>query len=79
MKPKKEKSTIREEDVEARAIERRTFLGRFGAAAGLVGLTGFTAGCGSESDPADSDSGDPADFDPTDPADVDSGDPADSD
>jgi hypothetical protein len=70
---------IREEDVEARTIQRRTFLGRFGAVAGLVGLVGFTTGCGNESDSADSDFGDSADVDPTDAVDSDTGDPADSD
>lgn len=79
MATKKDQSIIREDDVEARSIQRRTFLGRFGAAAGLVGLAGFTAACGSESDSADSDFGDPADFDPTDAVDSDTGDPADSD
>jgi hypothetical protein len=68
--------TIRPEDVVARTIHRRTFLGRFGAAAGFVGLAALT-GCGNESDTADTD-GDPADADPTDPADQD-GDSSDSD
>ena len=77
MTPKKDDPTIREDDVEARGIQRRTFLGRFGVAAGLVGLAGFTAGCGNGSDSADTD-GDPADQDPSDQVDSD-GDPADSD
>ena len=68
-------ATIRPEDVVARTIHRRTFLGRFGAAAGFVGLAALT-GCGN-GDSSDSD-GDPADADPTDPADQD-GDPSDSD
>ena len=79
MKDDKKAPAIREEDVETRSIERRTFLGRFGVAAGLVGIVGWTAGCGSESDSVDSDSGDPADSDPTDSVDSDFGDPADSD
>ena len=79
MNPNKKKPAILEEDVEARSIQRRTFLGRFGAVAGLVGLVGWTTGCGSESDSFDTDAGDPADADPTDPVDADSGDPADSD
>lgn len=70
--------TIRPEDVVARTIHRRTFLGRFGAAAGFVGLAALT-GCGNGSDSGDSDTGDPADADPTDPADQDVGDPSDSD
>ena len=36
---------IRPEDIRARTIERRTFLGRFGAMAGLAGVLGYTAGC----------------------------------
>ena len=40
------KATISDADVEHRRIERRTFLGRFGVAAGLVGLTGLVQGCG---------------------------------
>ena len=72
-----ERPSIREDDIESSSIERRTFLGRFAVAAGLTSLVGFTAGCGSESDSADTD-GDPADFDPSDSVDSD-GDPADSD
>ena len=71
---------IREDDVEARPIERRTFLGRFGAVAGMAGLLGWTAGCGDEgSDACDNDVGDPIDDDPTDSFDNDQGDPCDSD
>ena len=79
MTPHNDHPTIREDDVETRSIQRRTFLGRFGMAAGLAGLVGFTASCGSESDPVDSDSGDPVDSDPTDSFDTDTGDPVDSD
>lgn len=80
MKPDKKRPSIREEDVDATTIERRTFLGRFGVAAGLASLAGWTTACGESStvsDVADTD-GDPADADPTDAADTD-GDPADSD
>jgi hypothetical protein len=77
--PKQDRPSIREDDIESRTIERRTFLGRFAVATGLAGLVGWTAACGSESDPADTDSGDPVDNDPTDTADFDSGDPSDSD
>lgn len=80
------RDSIREEDIETRSIQRRTFLGRFGVAAGLVGIAGWTAGCeAGQSDPADTDSGDPSlsDSDPDDPVspdeDSDMGDPADSD
>ena len=74
-----ESPRIREEDVEARPIERRTFLGRFGAVAGMAGLLGWTVGCSESSDSCDTDSGDPVDNDPTDGVDSDFGDPCDSD
>ncbi len=71
---------IREEDIESRPIERRAFLGRFSAVAGMAGLLGLTAACGESSDACrDQDSGDPVDQDPGDPADSDLGDPCDSD
>jgi len=66
---------IREEDVEARPIERRAFLGRFGAVAGMAGLLGWTVGCGEDSEACDQDTGDPVDADPTDSVDSDTGDP----
>jgi hypothetical protein len=72
-----ENPKIREEDVESRPIERRAFLGRFGAVAGMAGLFGWTVGCSEGSDSCDQD-GDPADADPTDPVDSD-GDSCDSD
>ena len=61
MKSREEERTIHEEDIEARNIERRTFLGRFGAAAGMASLLSWSSGCaqgGSESDSSDSDSSD---------------------
>jgi hypothetical protein len=71
---------IQEEDIESRPIERRTFLGRFGAVAGMSGLLGWTVGCGGESsDSCDDDTGDPVDEDPTDSFDSDSGDSCDTD
>lgn len=51
------RSAINAEDIESRTIERRTFLGRFGFAAGLSGLLGYTLGC-EPTDSCDSDSGD---------------------
>lgn len=48
---------IRPEDIRSRSIERRTFLGRFGAIAGVAGLLGYTAGC-ENSGQCDSDQGD---------------------
>lgn len=73
---------IREEDVEARTIERRTFLGRFGAAAGIAGILGFAIGC-EGTDSCDEDAGDSvmADSDQTDTpsADSDTGDRCDAD
>lgn len=74
-----EKPQIREDDVEARPIERRAFLGRFGAVAGMAGLLGWTVGCGESSDSCDQDTGDPVDQDPTDSVDSDFGDPCDAD
>jgi hypothetical protein len=80
MKESDERSVIREDDVESRPIERRAFLGRFGAVAGMAGLLGWTAACSDDSsDACDQDTGDPADDDPTDQADSDLGDPCDSD
>lgn len=80
MQSSDESPKIREEDVESRPIERRAFLGRFGAVAGMAGLLGWTAGCSdNSSDACDQDSGDPVDQDPGDPADSDLGDPCDSD
>ena len=74
--------TIAEEDVEARTIRRRTFLGRFGAAAGAAGLLGFAMGC-ETTDSCDADEEDPpmSDSDNTDPLQVDQdfADPCDSD
>jgi hypothetical protein len=79
MQPPDENPKIREEDVESRPIERRAFLGRFGAVAGMAGLLGWTVGCSEGSDSCDQDDGDPVDTDPTDGVDSDSGDPCDSD
>jgi hypothetical protein len=49
---------IRPDDVRSRSIRRRTFLGRFGAMAGLGGLLGYTLGCESGNS-CDSDVNDP--------------------
>jgi hypothetical protein len=81
MKTDKNKPPISEGDVETRSIERRTFLGRFGIAAGLVGIVGWTTGCESSSDSVDADfgdTGDPVDADPSDSVDSDFGDPTDT-
>lgn len=82
MQPTEDAPVIREEDVEARAIERRAFLGRFGAAAGIAGVLGFVMGC-ENTDSCDSDMRDPpmSDQDQTDlpSTDSDTGDPCDSD
>ena len=82
MKSDKNQPAIREDDVQARSIERRTFLGRCGVAAGLSGLLGWTVGC-ENTDSCDSDVNDPitADSDQSDSPMVDSdfADPCDSD
>ena len=48
---------IRADDIASRTIRRRTFLGRFGVAAGLSGLLGWTLGC-ENTDSCDNDEGD---------------------
>lgn len=61
------KPAIRPDDIRSRSIERRTFLGRFGAMAGLSGLLGYTLGC-ENTDSCDTDVNDPitSDSDSTD-------------
>jgi len=82
VQPPEDSRVIREEDVEVRAIERRMFLGRFTAAAGIAGVLGFMMGC-ENTDSCDSDMRDPpmTDTDQTDVArtDSDTGDPCDTD
>jgi hypothetical protein len=56
MDESKPRPRITPEDIESRGIERRTFLGRFGAMAALGGLLGYAAGC--ETASCDSDVGD---------------------
>lgn len=45
MHPNSPPQQIREEDLRAKAIERRAFLGRFVVASGVAGLLGSVAGC----------------------------------
>jgi hypothetical protein len=73
MEPGEARSSIRAEDIESRTIHRRTFLGRFGAMAGLSGLLGYTLGC-EPTDSCDSDVNDPitSDSDSSDAPTVDS-------
>ena len=47
MNGRDEETLITENDVQSSSIERRTFLGRFGLAAGLIGIAGMTQACGS--------------------------------
>ena len=73
---------IHEDDIRSQSIQRRTFLGRFGAVAGLSGFLGFTLGC-ENTDSCDSDQRDPvrSDSDGSDEpiVDADFADPCDSD
>jgi hypothetical protein len=73
MTPGGDGTSIRADDITSRSIHRRTFLGRFGAMAGLSGLVGFTIGC-EPTDSCDSDVNDPitSDSDSSDPPSVDS-------
>lgn len=77
-----DRSSIHPDDIESRTIRRRTFLGRFGALAGLGGALGWTVGC-ENTDSCDSDVNDPitSDSDASDAPVVDSdfADPCDSD
>ena len=79
---KPQRSTIREDDIRVKDIERRSFLRRFGVLAGSVGLAPAVVGCTS-SDSCDSNIADPViiDNDPIDPvrADPDVTDPCDQD
>ena len=45
MDPKPAGKPILAKDIQAKSIERRTFLGRFGVAAGAAGILGWTTGC----------------------------------
>jgi len=60
MNGRDEETLITENDVRSSSIKRRTFLGRFGLAAGLIGVAGMAQACGSgaasDSDGAASDS-----------------------
>ncbi len=75
--PKKIDQMIREEDVQSRNIERRTFLGRLGTAAGLLAWTAACAQDDTDSQPTDTDS-QPTDTD-SQPSDSDSSDSDSSD
>ena len=84
MQSPEDRPSIREDDVDARTIRRRTFLGRFGAVAGIAGLLGWTVGCeGTDSCDQDEAQADQlaADQDGSDPitADSDFGDACDAD
>lgn len=64
MNDPEKRPVVSEADVTPRNIERRTFLGRFGVAMGLVGIAGFTQACaggeGEEATDADSSDADAA-------------------
>lgn len=82
MNEPKPQPSITPDDIEVRSIQRRTFLGRFGAMAALSGMLGYTVGC-ENTDSCDDDQGDSvtSDSDSSDAPNVDSdfGDPCDSD
>ena len=77
--------SITRDEVESSSIKRRTFLGRFGLAAGLIGIVGMTQACGSgaASDPdgvaSDSDQMEASDSDQVEASDSDQVEASDSD
>ena len=71
MNGRDEETLITENDVQSSSIERRTFLGRFGLAAGLIGIAGMTQACGSGA-ASDSDQMEASDSDQMEASDSDS-------
>ncbi|MEE2862849.1 MAG: hypothetical protein VYB28_01540 [Gemmatimonadota bacterium] len=71
MNGRDEETLITEEDIHSSSIERRTFLGRFGLAAGIIGIAGMTQACGSGT-ASDSDQMEASDSDQMEASDSDS-------
>ena len=71
MNGRDEETLITENDVQSSSIGRRTFLGRFGVAAGLIGIAGMTQACGSGA-ASDSDQMEASDSDQMEASDSDS-------
>ena len=71
MNGRDEETLITEDDVRSSSIERRTFIGKLGLAAGLIGVAGMTQACGSGS-ASDSDQMEASDSDQMEASDSDS-------
>ena len=78
MNGRDEDTLITENDVQSSSIERRTFLGRFGLAAGIIGIAGITQACGSGA-ASDSDQMEASDSDQMEASDSDQMEASDSD
>ena len=78
MNGRDEDTLITENDVQSSSIERRTFLGRFGSAAGIIGIAGMTQACGSGA-ASDSDQMEASDSDQMEASDSDQMEASDSD
>jgi hypothetical protein len=78
MNGRDEDTLITENDVQSSSIERRTFLGRFGLAAGIIGIAGMTQACGSGA-ASDSDQMEASDSDQMEASDSDQMEASDSD
>ena len=78
MNGRDEETLITEEDIHSSSIERRTFLGRFGLAAGIIGIAGMTQACGSGT-ASDSDQMEASDSDQMEASDSDQMEASDSD
>ena len=78
MNGRDEETLITENDVQSSSIERRTFLGRFGLVAGLIGIAGMTQACGSGA-ASDSDQMEASDSDQMEASDSDQMEASDSD
>ena len=78
MNGRDEDTLITENDVQSSSIERKTFLGRFGLAVGIIGIAGMTQACGSGA-ASDSDQMEASDSDQMEASDSDQMEASDSD